>query len=257
MGETVDGVQGSVSFDRLADIYDATRGGLVRGRQIADEIAPWIGDGPVLEIGVGTGSIATALTERHGVRVVGVDLSPRMLTTAHQRLGDVVACGDALRLPIGTGRVGTVVCVWVLHLVASLDAALAEAARALHPDRGRLVVVVAGGEPDECDEIDHLVSGLVDRFRRRDRTADHIAAAAQRAGLRLTASDMTAPQEWEQTPNAEADRIERRTYSALLDVDDVTFERTARPVIDALRALPHPNRPRRRHLAQRFLVLDT
>ena len=47
-------------------------------------------------------------------------------------------------------------------------------------------------------------------------------------------------------PTAEADAIERRIYSSLFDVDDEAWARVVVPVIDALRALPDPDRPRRR-----------
>src|SRR4051812_8532236 len=107
----------SVSFDRIADRYDETRGGEVRGRGHADALAPWVlPDGPLLEVGVGTGVVAAALHGR-GISVAGVDLSLAMLRRARDRLGARVVAGDALRLPVRTGAVATVCFVHVLHLV--------------------------------------------------------------------------------------------------------------------------------------------
>jgi ubiquinone/menaquinone biosynthesis C-methylase UbiE len=89
---------GSISFDRAAPTYDATRGGLERGVYLADSIVPHLRPGPVLEVGVGTGAVAVAVRER-GHPVVGVDLSPAMLALAQPRLGPRVAVADGFRLP--------------------------------------------------------------------------------------------------------------------------------------------------------------
>lgn len=77
---------GSVPFDRIADTYDTTRGGVERGGRIAAGVDPWLRPGPVLEIGVGTGAVARPLTDR-GHPVVGLDLSAAMLRGARERLG--------------------------------------------------------------------------------------------------------------------------------------------------------------------------
>ena len=53
-----------VTFDRVADSYDETRGGLERGREGAAVLAgPLPAGGPLLEIGVGTGLVAAGLAE--------------------------------------------------------------------------------------------------------------------------------------------------------------------------------------------------
>jgi SAM-dependent methyltransferase len=53
---------GSFSFDPIAARYDATRGGEARGRFVAEVLDPWLpADGPVVEIGVGTGVVAMAV----------------------------------------------------------------------------------------------------------------------------------------------------------------------------------------------------
>src|SRR5262245_19859134 len=120
----------SVSFDRIAERYDETRGGDKRGREIAEEVLPWLVDGPTLEVGVGTGLVAAALAKR-GRHVLGVDLSPAMLARAYTRMGPRVALGDAQALPVATGSLANVYYVWVLHLVGDPAATLAEAARVL------------------------------------------------------------------------------------------------------------------------------
>ena len=50
-------------FDAIAEHYDETRGGERRGQEYADDIDAHLpaGDGPILEIGVGTGVVALGL----------------------------------------------------------------------------------------------------------------------------------------------------------------------------------------------------
>ena len=62
-------------FDRLSEIYDATRGGEERGRYHARELSQLLRkEDLVLEIGIGTGLVALALSEI-GFNVVGIDIS--------------------------------------------------------------------------------------------------------------------------------------------------------------------------------------
>jgi ubiquinone/menaquinone biosynthesis C-methylase UbiE len=95
----------SLSFERIADRYDATRGGEQRGRRTAASLAPLLDPvWPVVEIGIGTGVIALGLREL-GFAVVGVDLSPAMTQRARRRLGPVVAVADAAHLPVADAAI--------------------------------------------------------------------------------------------------------------------------------------------------------
>jgi SAM-dependent methyltransferase len=60
-----------------------------------DFLAGLAGDGPVLELGIGTGRIALPLAQR-GVRVHGIDLSPAMVGRLQAKPG-----GDAIPVTIG------------------------------------------------------------------------------------------------------------------------------------------------------------
>src|SRR5881398_3000505 len=102
-------MQHGVSFDRIADRYEASRGGAERGALQAEALLPWLpaSSGPVVEVGVGTGAVASGLRER-GVDVIGVDLSVPMLERAAQRLRGRVAAGDALSLPLRSGSASAV-----------------------------------------------------------------------------------------------------------------------------------------------------
>jgi len=123
-------VVSGVSFDVIADSYDATRAlppPLMEKavRAVADALGA---DGPVLEVGVGTGRFALPLRAL-GVRVVGVDIAPRMLALARGK-----GCGDlfrasALRLPFRDGAFRASTAIHVLHVIAAWRDALHEVAR--------------------------------------------------------------------------------------------------------------------------------
>lgn len=105
------------------------------------------GPGSVLEVGIGPGRTVSRLGGG-GRRVVGVDLSPRMLSLARAQLeADQVraslARANLLTLPFRTGQFDAVVSTFVVDLLSDeeLPVALAELTRVLSPG-GRLVLGV-------------------------------------------------------------------------------------------------------------------
>jgi hypothetical protein len=67
-----------MSFEQVASIYDATRGGERRGNGFAGAMAPWVAGPRAVELGIGTGVIA------NGLRLQNIDgLAPLRA----QRLG--------------------------------------------------------------------------------------------------------------------------------------------------------------------------
>lgn len=244
----------SISFDRLASVYEKTRGGLVRGRSYARSIAGHLHTGAVLEIGIGTASIALPLAEL-GHDVVGVDLSRNMLELAHERLGPRVAVGDVMALPIAGASVPNVVAVWVLQLVGDVEATLREARRVLRPG-GRLVVITSKGRFDH-DDIEEVSTDFqtVIRGTRQDET-DAVAAAGGRTGLALVARLETEVQRFDESPTSIANQIEARGYGILLDLDDEQWRRVVVPAVAALRALPDPGRMRQRCTRNPLLVFE-
>lgn len=242
----------SINFDRIAPIYEQSRGGLVRGRSYAETITPHLLPGTVLEIGIGTGSIALPITEA-GHPVVGVDLSPNMLELAHQRLGARVAVGDVMLLPIRSGSVPNVVAVWVFQLVGSVETTLRDARRVLS-DGGRLVVIPSGGHyfPDDIDAVSVDFQTEIRGSRQDDPQV--LIAAGEAAGLGLLEQLETEAQEFDESPTAIADRIEARGFGILLDLDDETWDRVVMPAVAAMRALPDPDRLRRRSTRNDVLV---
>jgi SAM-dependent methyltransferase len=246
----------SVSFDRVADRYDETRGGEKRGRELAAELGPRLVPGRVLEVGVGTGVVSAALMAG-GTDAYGIDLSAEMLARARERLPGRVAQGDAIRLPIATATVANVLFVWSLHLVGDVSAALGEAARILRPG-GRVIAVHGVPDPDRTD-LDTALDGLsAVRAARRD-TDDMLAAAAIPAGLRVLSHEWTAGHPISRSPAAIAQEIEDRVWSFLWRIDEASWAAVVVPVIAALRALPDPERPRRytqRHRISVFAAHD-
>jgi SAM-dependent methyltransferase len=147
----------SVSFDRAAGFYDATRAlpapampqltGL-----LATELA---GRQPFLEIGVGTGRFALPLRAA-GIAMAGTDISGAMLRRLAVNAGGgspfPLAQADATRLPFAAGTFGSVLAVHVLHLIPDWRVAVDEAVRVLRPG-GALVASFPtdnrpAGEPD-------------------------------------------------------------------------------------------------------------
>lgn len=231
----------SIRFDRIADRYDDTRGGLERGRRVAADLSPNLSAGTVLEVGIGTGLVAAGLREL-GHSVVGVDLSRPMLELARRRLGPVVALADADALPTGDRAVANVVFVHVLHLVGDMRAAISEASRVLAP-RGRLIAVHAGPRttPDELTRVTEALAPLRDRWVD---TPAAVAAAAADVGLSVVAMSEATEQHTSHSPRALADLIETKTFSYLWQVAPAEWSSTVEPVIAALRALPEPDRAR-------------
>jgi SAM-dependent methyltransferase len=230
-------------FDRVADVYDATRGGEERGVRTVKDIVPWLVPGLVLEIAVGTGVIAAALRDE-GYGVVGVDLSAGMLAHAARRLGaGRVARANAVALPFADSTVDGVVFVHALHVIGDVPGALAEAARVLSPG-GRLVALHSPWRraPSDLQDAQAALTALKDAQAPDTPAAIDPAAAA--AGLRLVDRTTTTPARFESSPAAEADNIERRLWSFLWDIDEANWRDVVEPAVARLRALPDPDRPR-------------
>jgi SAM-dependent methyltransferase len=136
----------SVSFDRAASCYDATRvtdEETLRGvvDLLRREVA--VDAGPVLEIGVGTGALALPLAAR-GARLVGVDLSGEMMSRLRDKGGGVaLARADATGLPFRDAAFAGAYARWVLHLIPAWHVAVEELVRVVRP--GAVVAIEPGG----------------------------------------------------------------------------------------------------------------
>src|SRR5919202_4353889 len=84
--------------ERMAARYDDSTAEMFQPAvvdPIVDFLAELAGDGPALELGIGTGRIALPLAQR-GVRVHGIDLSADMVAQLRAKPG-----GDAIPVEIG------------------------------------------------------------------------------------------------------------------------------------------------------------
>jgi len=100
-------------------------------KQVTDALGPALDEGPVIEVGCGTGQITAELLQAHPrLRHVGTDLSADMLAIARQRLGDRAELYETTKIPPGpyAGAFG----IDVLHHVE-------DPARLLAHLRGELV----------------------------------------------------------------------------------------------------------------------
>lgn len=130
----------SISFDRIADRYDATRGfpegvsaeiGAAFQRHIALPNAARL-----IEIGIGTGRIALPLAAQ-GYRYSGVDISPKMMQRLRQRITpdmtiDLIRA-DATALPLRNASYDAGIATHVFHLIAAWPQAIAELRRVIRP----------------------------------------------------------------------------------------------------------------------------
>ena len=120
----------SLSFDRVADRYDQTRG---YPETIMEDILAALDqalekDKTILDAGVGTGRFAKPLQDR-GFDIVGIDLSPRMLRKAVEKGTTGLIRGDITQLPFQDRVFSATLSIHVLHLVPSWRMALTEICR--------------------------------------------------------------------------------------------------------------------------------
>jgi len=120
----------SISFDRVAEIYDKTRGlPLAIMEKVVQNIANELKDcRKILDAGVGTGRFAKPL-QTLGFEVVGIDISVKMLEKAREKGAKNLFRGDICSLPFKDSSFDATISIHVLHLVKSWKMALYEMVR--------------------------------------------------------------------------------------------------------------------------------
>jgi ubiquinone/menaquinone biosynthesis C-methylase UbiE len=137
--------------ERVRRHYDRSAGSYDRIISLAEKALfggarEWVcsqARGEVLEIAVGTGRNLPFYPE--GVRLTGIELSPKMLDLARRRAGELgrdadLRVGDAHNLPFLDASFDTVVVTLALCTIPDDRRALAEAARVLRPG-GQLLLL--------------------------------------------------------------------------------------------------------------------
>jgi ubiquinone/menaquinone biosynthesis C-methylase UbiE len=233
------------SFDKVADEYDASRGGRERAvgfaRQLAERLAL---DDLVLDVGVGTGIVALELVEL-GYRVVGVDISPAMLGRARDRLGARVAVADAAALPFRTGSVPQAVSTWLLHVVPNQMDVFMELARVLRP--GGHWLVLPGRVPRPDDTIGWLIREIDDAAGRNRDDSAAMAACAEAAGFTLMGEFAHREKRFVESPAEVAARLETGLYSTTWSTQrEAEVAAVRRRAVQTLRGMPNPDTRRER-----------
>lgn len=155
----------SRGFDRVADVYDATRsldpgvmGRIVRG------LAARFAGCSFLDVGVGTGRFAAPMAEA-GLSVAGIDVSRLMVERARAKgLSDLVIA-DALHVPFASSSFDCAFSVHFLHLVKDWREAVAEMVRVSRMGVATVVEEHEGPRPRDVyvelrEEMGFPVAGL-------------------------------------------------------------------------------------------------
>ena len=244
-------MKASVSFDRIVDDLrpDARRasGRPQRSRTRSSSTSRRRPRG-IVELGVGTGLVALPLTER-GYTVLGVDLSPKMIAVARDRIG---AAGRDRRRDAAlrsrrrrATRSSPRACCTSSVIRARCSPTRPACVRA---GGQRVVVILAGSSrgQDERNDIgerrrEHAI-GPTARPERRRRS---IALGRRRA--RSSSSSTASPRslEYDETPREHAEKIRTRSWSGFWEIDDETWARTGRARDRTAARAPEPDRPRR------------
>lgn len=238
----------SLSFDRVADRYDATR---VHPAAASEEIAAGLirvgglqSGADVLEIGIGTGRIALPLLAK-GMNVTGVDIAPRMLDQLRAKYAAwqaesgeratgrlTVQIADMTALPFVDASYDAVIAVHVLHLVPEWRKALDESLRVLRPG----AALMLGQDIATPDAMNHDIQDRwaqiarelgADPQRVGARTFAEILAELRARGLTVTESILAS---WDHVavPREVLDYVESRTWSQTWNIPDDIFAESMR-----------------------------
>jgi len=161
MGEYID-MQAEIGISKH-------QGGLPATRRLL-ELCHIEGAQEVLDAGCGIGAGTAYVARSHSCHVVGIDLSPRMIGWARQRVREEgvedrveLHVADILALPFGDGRFDVVLCESALAFVDDKGRAIRELVRVTKPGGhvGLNEAVWIGGGHEELDELAHDLGAAV------------------------------------------------------------------------------------------------
>lgn len=189
-------------YDTVATSYDTAFADELLGkpldRALLTALVQGAADGPIADLGCGPGQVAAQLRSSGATRVVGVDLSPRMVSAgARRHSGLQFAAGDLRALPLADGSVAAAAAFYsIIHLDPhERRVVLREIARVLQPGAKVLVAfhidapgIAAGSVVRSSEFLGHAVDH-VGWFL----DPDDVAGDAREVGLTETARCVRAP----------------------------------------------------------------
>lgn len=226
----------SVSFDRAAGYYDATRAIPPEAlEQVARTLVEIVRPDPetsFLEVGIGTGRIALPLIER-GYRYTGVDISEPMMDELRRKLRDVpnrltLLKADATALPFEDASFDAALTVHVLHLISRWEDALTEIRRVLKPDGVFLYCNEVGDKHPAQEDFEKQWQEILARYgvklELRGAWDEPVKRLLESSGCEL---ETVLGAEWraETTVRDRFDRYARRVHAMHWQIPDEVFPR--------------------------------
>ena len=230
----------TVSFDRVSDIYDATRA-LPPG--VSDQVTNTIlnivsptPDTKFFETGIGTGRIALPIIQK-GYSYTGIDISEKMLNELHSKIQGVnhqvtLEKADVTALPFADNSFDVAITVHVFHLVSAWQKALAEVQRVLKPgglylySHGRMTAAtdVTLGQLDFEQHWRDILASYGHQVTRFAATEEEVLDALREQGATL---ETVIPAKWrvDLTVGELLNRYENRIYSASWYIPEDIFPR--------------------------------
>lgn len=205
------GVQ--AAYDAVASAYDSQLSEELDGkpldRALLTGFIELVGTGTIADVGCGPGHVTRFLAEQYP-DMMGIDLSPGMITVARARAPDLrFMVGSMLRLPTIDGAWSGVVAMYsIIHLTATeRAAAFREFARVVHPGGWLLVAFHMDSPEFASGDVNHLTSWFGERVELDAYFLDPSEVIAQ-----LEATGFALMAEIKRLPAAEVEYPSRRCY---------------------------------------------
>ncbi|MEK7692572.1 MAG: class I SAM-dependent methyltransferase [Chloroflexota bacterium] len=235
------------SFDRVAEIYDATRAmppevaGAVT-EALLRELRSVSETPRLLEVGIGTGRIAVPLAAA-GVRVTGIDISTGMLGLLRKKRDDIdVMLAVAARPPLRDASFDAALFVHILHLVPDASATVRATLPLVRP--GGVILHGQDAHPAIRGEADALIESAIteitglatDVGARRDEGRTLCERAVQDAG---GTSEVLEAARWPSraTGRRMLGRLARKDYSSSWRIPDAKLPAVLERVTPQIEAL--------------------
>ena len=226
-----------MNFDRVAGIYDDTRG---LPQPVLDAVSSSIvratNAGPetrFLELGIGTGRIALPLLQ-YGFPYTGVDISADMMQRLMAKVPPsadnlTLVEGDVSDLPFGDDSFDVVLSVHLLHLVPAWRTVLEEIRRVLAPNGCYVHGGNEHGDSSPSGEIRRrwreIASELGAEFRPSYGSREAVETALTESGARL-AVYRVVQWEGEVRPLDLIEALRQRAFSMTWDLPDAIMDAT-------------------------------